>query len=769
MLRLIRCSLINPIFILSCLLLPGIGLTIVFAEFPPSALVDAEGNRYINIEQTQSEILIDGLLSDEEWKNASFQKHFLQREPVYGEETSEETQVALLRDEDNLYLAVKCYDSSSPDIIANEMRRDARIDSDDFFEIVFDTFHDQRNGYYFIINPNGVKRDATLGDEGKSYNPDWDGIWDCKTQISDEGWFAEIAIPWKTLRFDSKRDPLWGINFARMIRRKNEHVFWQLISRDAGRLGLFRLSQAGELRGLSNLQSGGTIDFLPYLLGGLVKDVDLKSPSSQVKQVGLDATFAVTSNINLKISWNTDFAQVESDQEQVNLTRFSLYFPEKREFFLDGADIFNFGSVSRRRSSGGDGSENINLFYSRSIGILEEHQQPILGGMKLLGKIGSFQFGFLNMQTEGFDAVEEDEDTGENIDVKYRGSNYSIFRIKKDIFKRSSIGVMLLNKHHNNSQYYNRSGGIDAIFPLTETFTISGNIAATTDLVRKAVGINNRNIAGKFALDYNSDLWQFKASHVSIQEDFNAEMGFIPRTNIRKTSTEVEYAPRPNNSSTIRQYHYQIQYDYLTNQQNRQLENDIKADIRIDFQNSSRIGLGLNYKSEFIDELWEVRENLFIPVGTYRGLGSFAWVMTDDSKDISARIMSGYGNYYTGKRFGFSPSFVLKNIGRFRADINFGYDHVQLPDGSFDIRTVGSRIYFFLSTNLYIKAYLQWKDDKKANDGNRIALSNILFRWIYRPGSDVYLVYNEGWDFGPLGNQMSNRSVLLKFTYFWRN
>jgi hypothetical protein len=357
------------------------------------------------------------------------------------------------------------------------MRRDGRIDNDDFFEIIFDTFHDQRNAYYFIINPNGVKRDATLGDEGKSYNPNWDGIWDCETQISDEGWFAEIAIPWKTLRFDSGRDSLWGVNFARMIRRKNEHVFWKLISRDAGRGGLFRVSQAGVLRGLSNLQSGRTIDFLPYLMGGLSKNIEIDSTYSQVKEIGLDATIAITSNINLKLSWNTDFAQVESDQERVNLTRFSLYFPEKREFFLDGAEIFNFaGAGMGGRRQGGGGSTTLNLFYSRRIGILEGHQQPIMGGMKLLGKVGSF-----------------------------------------------------------------------------------------------------------------------------------------------------------------------------------------------------------------------------------------------------------------------------------------------------DIRTLGCRIYYFFSTNLYVKAYLQWKDDKKANDGNRIALSNILFRWIHRPGSDIYLVYNEGWNIGPLGNQMSNRSILLKFTYFWRN
>jgi hypothetical protein len=445
-----------------------------------------------------------------------------------------------------------------------------------------------------------------------------------------------------------------------------------------------------------------------------------------------------------------------------------LYFPEKREFFLDGADIFNFGSVSRRRSDGG-GSSNINLFYSRRIGILEGHQQPIIGGMKLLGKVGSYQFGFLNMLTEDFEAIEEDEDNGEDINVKYRGANYSVFRIKKDIFKRSSFGVMLLNKHHTNSQYYNRSGGIDAIFPLTESFTVSGNIAATTDLITRVIGINDKNLAGTLALEYNSDLWEFKLSHLNIQENFNAEMGFIKRTDIRLTATEVEYSPRPLANSSIRQYHYQIQYDYLTNQRNRLLENDIQTSFRIDFQNSSRIGAGFNRKSVFIDELWEVRENLFIPIGIYRGWGSYAFVMTDESKDISTRTFAGYGDYYTGRRLGMRSTLIFKNILRFRADVELSYDNVQLPYGAFDIRTLGCRIYYFLSTNLYIKAYLQWKDDKKANEGNRIALSNILFRWIYRPGSDIYLVFNEGWNLGPLGNQMSNRSVLLKFTYFWRN
>ena len=254
-----------------------LGLTqyMIAAESSLEYLVDQEGYRYMEIKETSTDISIDGILDEAAWLKAKFQDQFLQREPKFGEKISEETLVAILKDEDYLYIGIKCYDNPASNIIANEMRRDARVDDDDYFELILDTFHDHRNGYYFIINPNGVKRDATIGDEGKSYNPDWDGIWDCATEITEEGWFAEIAIPWETLRFDPARDSLWGINFARMIRHKNEHAFWQLVPLDAGRGGLFRLSQAGELRGLTNIQAGGNIDIEPYLMGGLSRDPEV--------------------------------------------------------------------------------------------------------------------------------------------------------------------------------------------------------------------------------------------------------------------------------------------------------------------------------------------------------------------------------------------------------------------------------------------------------------------------------------------------------------
>ena len=741
-----------------------LGLTpyVVAAESSLEYLVDQEGYRYIQSGESGSDISIDGILDEEAWLNAKFQDQFLQREPKFGEKISEETLVAVLKDKDYLYIGIKCYDNPASKIIANEMRRDARIDDDDYFELILDTFHDHRNGYYFIINPNGVKRDATVGDEGKSYNPDWDGIWDCATEITEEGWFAEIAIPWETLRFDPARDSLWGINFARMIRRKNEHAFWQLVPLDAGRGGLLRLSQAGELRGLTNIQAGGNIDIEPYLMGGLSREPEVLQTKKSVAEVGIDATLALTSNVNLKLSWNTDFAQVESDQVMVNLSRFSLYFPEKREFFLDGAEIFNFGSARMGRRGGGS-RNNLNLFYSRRIGIVEGHQQPIMGGAKVLGKFGSYQFGFLSMQTEEIIAIEDEGP------ATYDGANYSVFRLRKDLFKRSAIGVMLLNKQYSQSPFYNRSAGIDAIFPLTETFTLSGNLAASIDPLYKMVGLNKKNMTGAFSAEYDSDLWELSLSHLSIQENFNAEMGFIRRTDIRRTSTQIEYSPRPTNLKSIRQLGFQIQYDYMTDQQNRLLENEIGARFSINFQNSSRVFLGVNREMEYVDEEWEVRENIIIPSRNYESWESFAWLMSDESKDISGSLFLRYGEYFGGKRMYVSPEFVIKNFKRVRADIDFTYINVTLPAGNFNIRTLGARFYYFFSTKLFLKAYIQWNDDQKANEGNRIALSNVLLRWIYRPGSDIYLVYNEGWNLGPLGNRNFNRTVLAKFTYFWRN
>jgi len=299
-----------------------------------TGLKNSPEKRTLTAVRIEKRIKIDGWLDDSVWKKANFQSHFLQREPYEGQPATEKTEVGVLYDSDNIYLGVKCFDSEPDKIIAREMRRDAVVDDDDYFEFILDTYHDQRSGYYFITNPHGSKREAQLANEGQSYNPSWDGVWICKAQITDEGWFLEIGIPLKTLRFPEEKDTVWGINFSRMIRRKNEHVYWQLIPRDMGHAGLFRLSEAGTLQGLTGLKMGGNLELIPYFLGGVENDQATDFNMNSLVDVGLDAKIAVTSTLALDLTVNTDFAQVEADEEQVNLTRFSLYYPEKREFFL---------------------------------------------------------------------------------------------------------------------------------------------------------------------------------------------------------------------------------------------------------------------------------------------------------------------------------------------------------------------------------------------------------------------------------------------------
>jgi hypothetical protein len=731
-------------------------------------LVNNFGQRIINSNKVTDNLRIDGMLNENAWGNAEFQGNFIQREPNVGEPATERTQVAVLQSRKKLYIGIKCFDSEADKIIARDMRRDSELEDDDYFQIVIDSYHDLRNAFYFKTNPNGAKRDATLGDEGKNYNPDWDGIWECGTQITEKGWFAEIAIPWKTLRFANEDSLTWGINFARGIRRKNERVYWQLVSRDAGRYGIFRVSQAGILTGLTEMRAGGNWEVEPYIIAGGEKDANTEFNLKSVKDFGIDTKIGITSNLAVNLTWNTDFAQVESDQERVNLTRFSLYFPEKREFFLDGAEMFNFGGATSGRRRGG-GSNNISLFYSRRIGIVDGYEQPISGGAKVLGKMGKYQIGMLHMQTESVNFYDEDDEEEKDYPV----TNFTVLRLRREILKRSSVGVMFLNKDEINSEHYNRSGGMDVNFPITDRILISGAVAGTFGPDEEnddgeLLNMRKNNFAGFASFAYDSDLWEFELSHLGIQENFNAELGYVRRPNIKSTRGSIEFNPRPKKWPSIRQFSFRVRSAYMTDFNNRMLESQISGGFSIRYQNSARIFGGFNRETEFLDEEWEVRPGIVIPMDTYQGWNSYLWIMSNESAKLSGGFFMNYGNYYTGKGLRFGPELVINNFRRTRIEFDLNFNYVNLPQGNFDTRTLGCRCYYYFSTKLYVKAYLQYNDDRKNNDGNILTLANILLRWIYRPGSDLYLVYNDGREIGPAKSDITNRTLMLKATFFWR-
>ncbi len=730
-----------------------------------SILRDADGKRSITAVRTETPVKVDGLLNDPAWQNALFQGQFTQREPDEGAPASEKTELGFLFNDNNLYIGIKCYDSEPGKIIAREMRRDAVVDDDDYFEFVLDTYHDHRSAYYFITNPHGVKREAKMANEGRDYNPAWDGVWTCKAKITEEGWFVEIAIPWKTLRFDEEGSSAWGFNCARMIRRKNEHVYWQHIPREFGRqAGIFRLSQAGSLHGIADAKMGGNLELMPYFLGGMENDSNTNFATDRMSDVGLDAEVALTANLALDLTLNTDFAQVEADQEQVNLTRFSLYYPEKREFFLEGAEVFAFGGGGG--SPWHQGGSDMDLFYSRRLGLVDGHEARILGGAKMVGKVGKYQVGLMNILTDDVTYREEDISTTVN------GANFTVVRFRRDILQRATIGMMLMNKEVLHSSYFNRSLGVDGHFPLSLYFTVSGYLAATFGPEKtedgQTIDRNEQNLAGKISLDYNSDLWRASLSHLDIGAQFNPEMGFIRRTDFRLSNASIEYAPRPKQSSVIRQFGYQLEGSYRSDHENRMLDNEIGASFSIEFQNSSRFSFNIQRQSEFIDYDWEVREGFLIPKGTYTGFMVSLNAQSDKSRAIAGGIDIDYGNYYSGHQMSFGLDSTITRIRRLRMELEFRYNNIRLPDGNFHTNTLGLRMFYFFSTDLYVKAYLQWNDDKYYNAGKERIVSDILLRWIYKPACNLYVVYNDARLVGPGNTEIVNRTLMVKVTYFWR-
>ncbi len=407
--------------------------------------------------QTSEKIRVDGHLNEAVWQQAVPISNFTQRELQEGLPATETTKVAIIYDKKILYIGIWCYDKEPDKIIARKMQRDFHWNSDDNIEIIIDTYHNKRDGYLFVTNPNGARADAMIMDNGQLFNKSWDGVWDVKTQINSQGWFAEIQIPFSTLKFDVKEQLIWGINFERNIRRKLEQVMWQGWSRDSE---LEQVSRAGTLIGLQGLQNVNMVEIKPYGLAGIQKEQG--SDQETTANLGGDINYLITPTLKLNLTLNTDFAQVESDKAQINLSRFSLYYPEKREFFLEGKDYFDF-SLGRR----------IQPFYSRKIGIGDNGEViPIIGGARVLGKAGRATLGAMSLQTAAKDSTPS--------------TNFSVLRWKQDVGEQSSAGLIGVGKFEPNR--HNVVAGGDYLYS-TSNFLQNKNLF----------------VGGSYAMSYTSD------------------------------------------------------------------------------------------------------------------------------------------------------------------------------------------------------------------------------------------------------------------------
>ncbi len=701
-------------------------------------LLGAPEEKTLTAVYVKSGIVVDGNLDEAEWSLAQPATDFTQKEPREGVPATERTEVRLLYDEENLYLGVYCFDSAGDKgIVLTDVRRDYVPFQGDHFSVLLDTFDDNRNAFVFGTNPGGGMREGQTGGDGKTQNFNWDAIWYVKSKITELGWQTEMAIPFKTLRFRDNERQVWGVNFTRRIRRKNEVVHWAHIPRP---YRSSRVSLAGEVDGMSGIRQGRNLYVKPYLSAPLLRreedDVDF------LPDVGFDVKYGLTPSLTLDLTVNTDFAQVEADEQQINLTRFSLFFPEKREFFLENANIFEFGRPFR----GFRAVRDLIPFFSRRIGLSDRELVPILGGVRLSGTAGKYRVGVLSIQTDEFQTDDLEE---------IPSTNFLVARFRRDILLNSDIGAIFTNKQVSGSEF-NRTYGVDTNLNFLRYLDISSFLLKTD-----TSGITGKDAAADLRISWNDRLFDIQASHLTIQEDFNPEVGFVPRTGIRKSAGQFAVKPRPEERITwIREFRPSLSIDYITNQENVLETRTSAQNISIFFQAGGNLSFNRRERFERLDEEdeggFEIRDGQFIPNGDYQTTEYFTSFASDMSRMLSGRVNFRTGGFWDGEKDSYQLRFDFKPGYRFSAQVTWSYDDVTLPSGDFTTNLVATRWRYSFSTDMFLNALIQY------NSAEKEISSNIRFNMTYKPLSDLFLVYNER---RSSTGEVIDRAFIGKLTY----
>ncbi len=689
-----------------------------------------ETKKTITASSTDLPVKKDGLLTESAWKAAVPVSGFTQRELQEGEKATEKTEVRVIYDKENIYVGIKCYDSEPDKIINKELKRDGSISSDDNVAIVLDTYRDFRSGFYFETNPNGARGDGLITDQ-EHINRDWNGVWDAGAAITEYGWSVEIIIPIKTLRFPNKKESVWGFNVRRKIKRKEEEVLWLSWKRNNG---LMQLSEAGLLSGLNNIKMRQKVELKPYILGGSEKTLTSGSDSFEY---GLDAKYPISSNLVLDLTVNTDFAQVEADRTQINLSRFSIKYPEKRDFFLEGADIFKFGL------------RVADVFYTRRIGISPDRKQvPIIGGARLSGKIGDYRIGMLNMQTDRKNGMPS--------------TNYSVLRVKKDVLEKSSVGFIATNLYSNGG-HDNQAVGVDFLYN-TSSFRGNNNIIAGAAVSATYTnGKGKDNIAGTFFFDYPNDQADHYFEYSVVPEGFNPEIGYVQRAGIKKYRAMMRWMPRPNIPLVKRITLKPVSMGYYTDMHGKLLtrDNEIRP-VGIEFKSGDELEFNIRNKYEYLYEDHEVFGDVTIPKGSYDWWFYEIQFQTSGKRKFSFDLETTWGNYFvTGKRTAFEPGINVKLNENIAVSTQYSYSKISINNRSFETKEYSGRLTLNYSTRLTSRTFVQWNNEDK-----RFYI-NFLINYIPKIGSDIYFVYNQIWD-GMYNYRIHSKTGIAKIAYLFR-
>ena len=740
-------------------LLAGVSGTVICALVQPAVTIAQSGTLPVltagRIGDDGERPVIDGVVDDVQWAQVEPFTAFIQQEPNEGEPATERTEIRFLLDRQNLYVAVICFDSDPQNILVSQSRRDADLADTDSIRILLDTFNDGQNAFVFGTNPFGIEYDGQVmaegqtgqtggGSSGGSFNVNWDANWTVRARTTERGWEAEFAIPLKTLRYNPGAERIWGVNAMRNIRRKNEQVFLSPVPRG---YNLHRVSVAGKLQGLS-LPPRRDLKLLPYLAGSVTDDRTLPTETvSRTGDVGLDVKWGVRTDLTLDLTVNTDFAQVEADVQQVNLTRFPVFFPEKRPFFLENAQLFQLGQP-----------QAVDLFFSRRIGLLPSGEPlDIIGGGRLSGKLGGYNLGILNMQTDA--AV--DDRTGATLAP---ANNFTVLRLQREV-ARSNFGAMFVNREGTGSRAadedYNRAYGVDLGWQATTNGRVFAFVARTDSPPHKG----SSDYAGRAAYTYVHPSWSASGGYTQVGERFNPEVGFLRRWGFRQVEGRFNLSYQPRQWPWIRRIQPHANYSVYTNLQN-ELESSSGHWHFFDIQTrtGARFGYLFETQQDRPQEPFKVYEDVtgrrvVIPPGEYAWTRGVFEGHTNLSAPLSASLLHRVGSYYDGDYHGWQLTVGLRAGARLLSELGWNRDDVKLPSGTFRNDLVPVKVSYAFTSLASLQGLIQYNRQTSTFSSNlRLALLN-------RSGTGFFVVYNDRHDtssFTPA--ELLGRSVVVKYT-----
>ncbi len=729
---------------------------------PPEVVTrDAQGHAVLRTTRLNAPMTFDGRLDEAFYTSVKPASDFLQQEPIEGAPASDKTDFWIFFDDKNLYVGARMWETHPDRRVTSDMRRDAsNMYNNDHVAVLFDTFDDRRNGFGFSSNAQGGMFDWQVTNEQPSNN--WNGLWEVKTANFEQGWTVEFVIPFRSMRF-KEGSQQWGVNVRRMVRWRNELTFLSQVPVSWGRRGLSKVSSVGTLVGLQSPTRLRNLDVKPYALGSTATNHRATPAFSNrgAGEFGVDAKWGITQSIVTDLTYNTDFAQVEDDEAQVNLTRFSVLFPEKRDFFLEGQDVFNFAGAGANQGGGGQGptavpgggggggSSNVTpiVFFSRRIGLQNGEVIPILGGARMLGRGNGFQVGALQMRTEA----------GETAGAT--AANFSVLRVNRDILKRSRVGMIATRRGSGATGVDSYAYGVDSTFNPLEQLAINTYWAgASAD-----TGSMNQRSSYRANVNWNADLTGLQLEHMFLGDQFNPEIGFVRRSAFRRTYGQARLSPRPARWQTVRKLYYEGSYDYFEDRDGRPESREAQAAARMELSNGDQWATEVSRVFERLATPFQVTPGVVVPAGSYDFQQAKLLFTSSPQRPVSGTLTLNYGGFYGGTLRELTWRGRVEFGPRFYAEPTISLNRFETPHGDGDANIVSSRLTYTLTPRMFASALVQFQSATSS------VSTNARFRWEYQPGSELFVVYSDGRNTtGPGFPELDNRSLVVKITKLFR-